>query len=371
MAVSSTGNSSLDKISNSYQSTDKEKKKQSDALGKDSFLTMLVAQLQNQDPLNPMDGTDFSAQLAQFSQLEQLINLNKSMDSLSKAYAQRSEGDATGYIGKQVTGKVDTMTIAEGAVSGGFYNLAKPADIMVTVTDAEGKTVKTLLLGQQTSGSHVITWDGTDNQGKAVEDGSYKYTVMANTGYGYAQIPSTVTGKVEGVTYNNGKPYLVVQGVLLDPNSLTAVANQTIGNGSSDSNAIVGYIGKTVTSNSPIVLVEGGLVSGKELSFNLDKKTDVTVKIYDAFDEPVKTITLRDSAVSVGENKIKWDGTSDAGNKVADGLYYYTVKTGSGFAKTPVSEEVSGIRNMNSSQFLVMKDSGRLVSLSTVSEINQ
>ena len=219
MSVTPTGNNTLDKITSSYQSNESEKAEKEDALGQDAFLKMLVAQLQNQDPLNPMDGTDFSAQLAQFSQLEQLINLNDSMESLARAYGEKSEGDVMGYIGKQVTGNVDVMNVDEGTVSGGFYNLAQPADIMITITDADGKAIKTLYEGQQNSGSHIISWDGTDKNGKAVADGTYKYTVMANTGYGFAKVPSTVTGTVEGVTYNNGKPYLVVQGVLLDPGS--------------------------------------------------------------------------------------------------------------------------------------------------------
>lgn len=370
MAISSTGNTSLDNISNSYQSTDSEKAKKEKALGKDSFLTMLVAQLQNQDPLNPMDGTDFSSQLAQFSQLEQLINLNDSMDTLAKAYSEKSEGDAVAYIGKQVTGNVDTMNVSSGAVSGGFYNLSKSADIMVTITDTDGKTVKTLFQGQQAVGSHIIAWDGTDNSGEAVEDGSYKYSVMANTGSGYTEMSSTVTGTVDGVTYNDGKPYLVVQGVLLDPNSLTSVINQNNDNGNGSSDSALNYIGKTVTSNSPIVLVEDGLVSGKELAFNLDTQKDVTIKIYDAFDELVKTITLPSSKTVGGENKIEWDGISDSGSKVSDGLYYYTVKTDSGYAKSSVSGEVSGIKYLNNSQYLVMKDTGRLVSISTLTGVD-
>ncbi len=370
MTISSTGNSSLDNISNSYQSNDKEKTKESEALGKDSFLTMLVAQLQNQDPLNPMDGTDFSAQLAQFSQLEQLINLNKSMDDLAGSFAKKSEGDAVSYIGKQVTGKVDTMNVDDGTVSGGFYSLAKPADIMVTITDADGKTVKTLFQGQQTAGSHIISWDGTDNKGKAVEDGSYKYSVMANTGYGYSDVPSTVTGKVDGVAYNNGKAYLVVQGVLLDPKSLTSVINQNNDTGSGNSDSALSYLGKTVSSNSPIVLVEDGLVSGKELAFKLDTQKDVTIKIYDVFDELVQTITLPASKTEGGENKVDWNGISSSGSKVADGLYYYTVKTDSEYAKTPEHGEVSGIKYLNNSQYLVMKDTGRLVSISTLTGIN-
>lgn len=370
MTISSSGNKSLENISNSYQSTDKEKEKKADALGKESFLTMLVAQLQNQDPLNPMDGTDFSAQLAQFSQLEQLINLNDSMDNLASSFTKQSVGDTVGYIGKQVTGNVDTMNVSEGAVSGGFYNLSKSADIMVTITDADGKIVKTLFQGQQTAGSHIIAWDGTNNNGTAVEDGSYKYSVMANTGNGYLEVPSSITGTVEGVAYNNGKPYLVVQGVLLDPNSLTSVIAQDNGTGNGSMDSALAYIGKTVTSDSPIVLVEDGLVSGKEFSFNLDTPKDVTINVYDAYDKLVKTITLPASATVGGENKVAWDGISDSGSKVPDGLYYYTSKTDSGYVKTPVSGEVSGIKYVNDSKYLVMKESGRLVSISTITGVS-
>ncbi len=367
MTISSTGNSSLEKITNSYQSSDTEKTNKEDALGRDAFLTMLVAQLENQDPLNPMDGTDFSAQLAQFSQLEQLINLNDSMDSLAASFGENSEGDAMTYIGKQVTGNVDTMTVDEGAVSGGFYSLSKAADVMVSITDADGKTVKTLYPGQQATGSHLISWDGTDNNGDAVEDGNYTYTVLANTGSGYAEVPSSITGTVSGVAYNNGKAYLVVQGILLDLKSVTAVSNTDTSGGSESA---LSYLGKTVTSNSPIVLVEDGDVSGDELNFKLDAKNDVTINIYDVYDELVKTITVSADDTVAGENKVEWNGMSDSGYKVEDGLYYYAVKADSNYAKTPVSEEVSGIKYVNGGQYLVMKDSGRLVSLSTITGIN-
>jgi len=370
MTITATGNSSLDHINISYQSSEQEKSQKSDALGQDAFLTMLVAQLQNQDPLNPMEGSEFSAQLAQFSQLEQLINLNDSMDSFAKAFTEGSEGDAVDYLGKQVTGNVDFMNVQEGTVSGGFYNLGQPADVMITITDTNGKTVKTLYEGQQNSGSHVISWDGTDNSGKAVKDGSYKYVVLANTGYGFTEVPSTVTGKVEGVTYNNGKPYLVVQGILLDPESLTAVVDIKDNNGSGTTDSAINYLGKTISSNSPIVLVEDGAVSGNDLAFNLDSQQDVTLKIYDAFDELVRTITLSLDDTVGGENMVQWDGLVDSGYQASDGLYYYTVKTADGYVKTPVSEEVSGIKYMNGSQYLVLNDTGRLVALSSITGIN-
>ncbi|MCD4722029.1 MAG: flagellar hook capping protein [Desulfobacula sp.] len=370
ISTGTTGNSSLDQITTSYQSNEKEKTQKEDALGQDAFLTMLVAQLQNQDPLNPMDGTDFSAQLAQFSQLEQLINLNGSMDSLAKSFSQNSEGDVVGYIGKQVTGNIDVMNVDKGTVSGGFYNLGQPADIMVTITDTNGKTVKTLYEGQQNSGSHIISWDGTDNGGKAVTDGSYQYTVLANSGFGFVEVPSTVTGEVDGVAYNNGKPYLVVQGLLLDPKSLTSVVNVEENNGSGSVESTLSYLGRTISTNEPIVMVEDGTVSGKELTFNLDSQQDVTLKIYDIFDELVRTITLLADDTTGGENKVEWDGLADTGYKASDGLYYYTAKTTDGFAKTPLSEEVSGIKYMNGSQYLVLNDTGRLVAISSITAIN-
>jgi flagellar basal-body rod modification protein FlgD len=370
MSTISTGNSSLDTISNSYQSTEKEKAQKDDALGMDSFLTMLVAQLQNQDPLNPMEGSDFSAQLAQFSQLEQLINLNDVMETFSGSSNQPSEGDFLNYIGKLVTGNVDTMTVDEGAVSGGFYSLSQPADVMISVIDADGNTIKTLYEGQQTAGSHIISWDGTDTAGEAIIDGSYTYTVMANAGYGYIDVPSTLTGKVEGITYTDGKPYLVVQGVLLDPDSLTAVLDVEEINGSGSVDSALNYLGKTVSSNAPIVLVEGGGVSGKELTFHLADQEAVTLTLYDAVDEPVKTVSLSANDTVEGENKVQWDGDADFGYAMSDGLYYYTVKADSGFVETPLSEEVSGIKVMNGNQYLVLKDTGRLVAASSVTGIN-
>ncbi len=371
MSVSSTSESAINQISSSYESNEQGKTEKEDALGRDTFLTMLVAQLQNQDPLNPMDGTDFSAQLAQFSQLEQLINLNDSMDNLAGSFAKNSEGDVMQYLGKQVTGNVDTMNVEEGSVSGGFYNLSQPADVMITITDADGSTVKTLYDGQQSTGSHLISWDGTDNAGNAVDDGPYNYIVQANSGSGYVNVPSSISGKVEGVTYNNGTPYLVVQGILLDPESLTAVMdNSEESNNTTGGESAMTYLGQTVSSNSPIVLVEDDEVVGGELEFKLDSPENVTVTVYDVYDEPVRTITLTEDDTSGGENSIQWDGVADSGYQVEDGMYYYTVKGSSGFAKTSVNEEVSGIKYMNGSQYLVLADSGRLVSLSTITGIN-
>ena len=106
--------------------TDKKVKRPKDALGRDQFLTLLVAQLQNQDPMNPAEGTEFTSQLAQYSQLEQLMNLNDTMGGMAETVEGDSEGDAVEYIGKTITGYIDSMDVSNGSVTSGFYNLSSP-----------------------------------------------------------------------------------------------------------------------------------------------------------------------------------------------------------------------------------------------------
>ena len=175
---------------------------------------------------------------------------------------------------------------------------------------------------------------------------------------------------MEGVTYNDGKAYLVVQGVLLDPQSLTAVIDTDQASGSGSADSALTYLGQTVSSDLPIVLVDDGIVSGDALTFTMERSEDAVVKIYDAFDDLVRTISLGSDDTSGGENRLQWDGLGDAGAQVSDGLYYYTVQTGSGFAPTPVSEAGSGIKFMNGTQYLVLDETGRLVSLSSITQVN-
>ncbi len=372
MAISSKDTAILENLSSSYVPHEKTKTEKEDALGQEAFLTMLVAQLENQDPLNPMEGTDFSAQLAQFSQLEQLIYLNKSMDTLAASYSDSSSGNAVDYIGRQVSGNVDSIEVEQGFASGGVYNLSEPSDVIITITNSQGKTIKTIVQGQQEAGTHSISWDGKDSQGKQVADGSYTYSVAANSGYGFTNIPAEVSGIVEAVAYRNGNPYLVVQGAMLSPDAITAVAgsDSDTGGNSNGSESILGYLGQTITSDKPVVQVENNAVSGAGLGFALETQEPATVNIMDGYGQIVRTIHMDAEDTREGENTVQWDGKTDAGDPVPDGLYYYGVDTASRTASAIVSGEVSGIRNINNIQYLVLENTGRLVSPSAVTGIN-
>jgi flagellar basal-body rod modification protein FlgD len=240
--------------------------------------------------------------------------------------------------------------------------------VIIQIRDSNGLTVRNINMGSKASGSHSIAWDGKDNDGKLVEDGTYTYGVLANSGGGYAEVDNSVTGTAEGVAYKNNKAYLVVQGLFLDPDKLTSVLDVSDDEVTTDS--AMTYLGKTVESFEPLIRVSDGVVSGADLSFNLDRSEAVRVNIYDPFNNLVRTIEVDASDTSGGENTVHWDAVGSNGYQVDNGLYYYTVKSESGTATTPVEEEVSGIRNTNGVQYLVLAESGRLVSPSSVKAVN-
>lgn len=365
MTISGTNNY-LNNMNTSYESNNSKTKGKDDALGRDAFLTMMVAQLQNQDPLSPMDGTEFSSQLAQFSQLEQLLNLNETMTSLKASFDDNSTRDVTGYIGKEVVGNVDSMSIKNGTASEGFYTLAKPGEVRAQIYDSKGKLIKTLYLGQQNMGGHSIKWDGTDSSGATVSDGTYTYSVDADMGYGFEKVATTVTGIVEGVVYSGDKPFLVVDGVWVNPDSLVQVR---AGKDSNDS-SILDYLGKNITSSSPLVQVKNSDVQGSDLSFELSKKDSVIIGIYNSSNELIRTIGIAAADTTKGANSVNWDGRDNDGKKVKDGIYSYDAVTPSGNADIKVTDHVSGIKSIAGTRFLVLDATGRLALASSITNVN-
>ena len=346
-----------------------ETKGKNTGLGTNDFMKLLVAQLKNQSPLKPADTKTFTNQLAQFTQVESLGNIDKKMGALLDQAKSSGQGrNITDYVGMQVTGEVTTMTIDKGNVSSGFYDLPKSARVKIVIRDDKGKVVKTLNQGEQKKGAYLINWDGTSDNGKPLPQGAYTYTVLANTGTGYQKLPANITGKVDAVAYQNGKAYLVVGRVLVDPASLTSATKPT-DTPKDNAPSILDYLGRTVTSNFPIVQVKEGKVLGGKLGFHLDKPQDVTIKIYDAANKLVKTIKVPAKDTVAGNNKAHWDALADSGHRASDGLFYYKVETKDGPVKTPVSGKVTGIKYINGGQFLELGESGRLVSVSKISSV--
>jgi flagellar basal-body rod modification protein FlgD len=140
-------------------------------IGKDVFMKMLLAQLKNQDPLNPLDGTDFAAQLAQFSSLEQLTNVSSQLESLSGNISAMNNSQMAGLIGCGVTSDGNQI-LADGTQKTLSYTL--PEDAVkgnVNIYDESGALVKTLEFGTQAAGTNSVTWDSSGLSG------TYNYAV--------------------------------------------------------------------------------------------------------------------------------------------------------------------------------------------------
>ncbi|MBF0227449.1 MAG: flagellar hook assembly protein FlgD [Desulfobacterales bacterium] len=220
-----TQSSSISGINSILNASKPETAKKEDPLGKDAFLTMLVAQLKNQDPLNPMQGTDFTAQLSQFSSLEQLFNMNDSLASLKESFSTKAKENLIDYIGKNISIEEDTVKISNGKVIGGLFSINKDANVSAVIYDEFGKEVNRINLGSKEAGTHGINWTGKDVNGELLPDGTYYADISALDSQGRSlPVGFNITGKVDGVTFNGGIPYLVMNNILIDPSSVLEVS---------------------------------------------------------------------------------------------------------------------------------------------------
>jgi len=155
-------------------------KEEGSVMGKEDFMMLLVAQLKNQDPLNPDDPTEFTAQLAQFSSLEQLYNLNDSMESLAASNADSDRLSTLGTIGKDVVFEGDTTTFSGEPTELG-YSLSGPASQVTISLKQDGVTLATLNGADLKKGNHFLTWDGLTDDGSPAPVGDYDIVIDATS----------------------------------------------------------------------------------------------------------------------------------------------------------------------------------------------
>lgn len=166
-----------------------------------NFLKLLMTQLKNQDPTSPLDTNQFTTELVQFSSVEQQINTNSSLTQLIQLTQGGAVLQSSAMLGKTVTVSSDHVPLQSGKGQVNFTATAA-GPMTITVSDASGKTLRSATL-DAVRGDNTWTWDGTDNGGGSVADGSYKVSVTAppsGTGAATTAVPFTVTGTATGVT---------------------------------------------------------------------------------------------------------------------------------------------------------------------------
>jgi flagellar basal-body rod modification protein FlgD len=191
----------------------------------DAFLLLLTTQLKNQDPLSPMEPTEFTSQLVQFASVEQQINANENLEKLVGIQNATLAASIIGFVGTDVEADVGDLPLqdSEGKFS---YTLDKQAkNVVITVSDADGNLVLTKA-GELGAGRHEFTWDGKDNDGVLKPDGAYKVSVSP-IGFDDEVVTADVTvyAHITGVDMANGTN-LDADGVSIPLDKVLTIRNE-------------------------------------------------------------------------------------------------------------------------------------------------
>jgi flagellar basal-body rod modification protein FlgD len=175
----------------------------------DRFLKLLVTQMKNQDPLNPMDNAEITSQMAQLSTVTGIEKLNQTLAAFTRAQAFQS----VDMIGHYVLAPGEHMDLAAGTALGGIELASGAEDVTVKIFDANGNVVKTMDLGDTDAGVTAFTWDGKTDAGATAPDGSYTFTVSAKQQGNNVEATSLSVGKVQSVLMDDLGPALSVSGM--------------------------------------------------------------------------------------------------------------------------------------------------------------
>jgi flagellar basal-body rod modification protein FlgD len=205
----------LDQITGLGQTQDTTSTKKTEALqGEETFLKMFMAQMKYQDPLSPMDSSQFTAQLAQFSSLEQLFTVNQNLESIKASQGQAGQFDALLFIGKEITADGSSLSLDAGETASGAFQVAGSGECTVMVLDAQGNLIRQIPLGYMEGGEHHFEWDGLDESGNQRAPGIYGFKVLARGDQGQSlSVETMITGQVDKVALEGASPVLYVGGI--------------------------------------------------------------------------------------------------------------------------------------------------------------
>jgi flagellar basal-body rod modification protein FlgD len=207
----------IDPVVNTFATKSEQSSKATDKASEiaNTFYKLLTTQIQYQDPLNPMENTEFTSQLAQLSSVEQLQGVNKNLTYLQLYMASINNSQALSFIGKEVNASGNTV-YWDGTNSPTMnYSLSgDAARVVVNIYDQNNNLVRTYHQGEQKKGEQSFTWEnGLDNDGDKVGEGIYKFSVLATNADGNAVNSTTMlSGRVEGLTFEEGVTYVIVNG---------------------------------------------------------------------------------------------------------------------------------------------------------------
>ncbi|MEM6960608.1 MAG: FlgD immunoglobulin-like domain containing protein [Myxococcota bacterium] len=181
-------------------------------LDRDAFMQLLVAQLQNQDPLDPMDSREMITQLSELTSVEELQSMSYRLETLEVGLASIANTQVSSLAGHTVVADSSAIvldTTGDGSTS--FELIGRANEVNVEIRDSAGRLVRTMQLGDTFPGRHEVRWDGVDDIGQRMPPGRYTANVTAKDADGYSvEVSNELTGVVESVSYEHGYPELIV-----------------------------------------------------------------------------------------------------------------------------------------------------------------
>jgi flagellar basal-body rod modification protein FlgD len=216
--ATSTSTSALAGIGSQYLASTSSSSSTSAAssLNQSDFLTLFTAQLQNQDPTNPMQSYELASQLAQFTTVEQLTQVSSQLNNVEQYAGAINNGEMTSLVGKNITASDSTMNASSGSVTNSLnYTLTTPSTVTYTIKNSSGNTVYSGSIDAQSAGTYSVPWNGKDSNGDTVSDGSYTCTVEATPTSGSSSattLQTTITGLVASCNLSANPPTYTLSG---------------------------------------------------------------------------------------------------------------------------------------------------------------
>ncbi len=278
----------------------------------DQFLHLLTVQLKHQDPLSPMDSTEFTNQLVQFASVEQQIGVNENLEKMIAMQTATQVSQAVSYIGQTIQGESKLLPLQEGTAEAAYTTPADTKKVTVSVYDADG-TMVYMTEGDKAEGTHFFTWDGKNNKGEQLADGTYVLKVQAeDASKETTELDTVITGRVTSVASHEGQVSLFVGGAEIPMDKVISIK---AGTQERLSQALT-YVGKTVTSTSDVAPLKSGSLA---VDYETPKNTSaVKVTVFTENGEKVYETT---GDILSGKHTFTWNGLDSQGNPRAEGGY--------------------------------------------------
>ena len=192
-------------LNDQYSIDDQTKPTHNKELGQDEFLELMTAQLKNQDPMKPMENGEFLGQMAQFSTVSGIEEMQTSLENLSATYATGQTLQSVQLVGQEILIESNSMELSATGATGGAFELdATSGNVIVNIADSGGTVVRQIKMGEHVAGRHAFSWDGMDDLGERVPAGNYSAEVSAQQGDEF-QAASVLSSRIiESVEFGAG-----------------------------------------------------------------------------------------------------------------------------------------------------------------------